>query len=119
MLTDTKAQRNGLVEKCTKLQKKRNQTRETLLHKHRSLSQPIKSSGVNALQLQQPHLHNEILRQVVPADSKFNGSECRRGSRGGGGRWARRPPLGRVPSSQGQKEGILVSLEWLFNTIQT
>ena len=41
---------------------------------------------------------------------------------GGGGRWVRRPPLGRrdprVPSSQGQKEGTLVFLEWLFNTIQ-
>ena len=42
---------------------------------------------------------------------------------GGGGRWVRRPPLGRrdqarVPSSQGQKEGTLVSLEWLFNTIK-
>ena len=38
----------------------------------------------------------------------------------GGGRWGGRPPLGRrdLPSSQGQKEGTLVSLEWLFNTIQ-
>ena len=27
-------------------------------------------------------------------------------------------PKARVPSSQGQKEGTLVSLEWLFNTIQ-
>ena len=27
-------------------------------------------------------------------------------------------PKARVPSSQGQKEGTLVSVEWLFNTIQ-
>ena len=27
-------------------------------------------------------------------------------------------PKARVPSSQGQNEGTLVSLEWLFNTIQ-
>ena len=27
-------------------------------------------------------------------------------------------PSARVPSSQGQKEWTLVSLEWLFNTIQ-
>ena len=27
-------------------------------------------------------------------------------------------PKARVPSSQGQKEGTLVSLEWLFNTFQ-
>ena len=50
--------------------------------------------------------------------------DIRRGSRG----WAlgRAPtpgtegpaPKARVPSSQGQKEGTLVSLEWLFNTIQ-
>ena len=50
----------------------------------------------------------------------------RRGSRGGGGAGAGahpwdvrnpRAPKARVPSSQGQKEGTLVSLEWLF-TIQ-
>ena len=27
-------------------------------------------------------------------------------------------PKARIPSSQGQKKGTLVSLEWLFNTIQ-
>ena len=27
-------------------------------------------------------------------------------------------PKARVPSSQGQKDGTLVSFEWLFNTIQ-
>ena len=42
---------------------------------------------------------------------------------GGGGRWGTLgkegpAPKVRVPSSQGQKEGTLVSLEWLFNTIQ-
>ena len=44
----------------------------------------------------------------------------------GGGTLGRAPtpgtegpaPKTRVPSSQGQKEGTLVSLEWLFNTIQ-
>ena len=49
----------------------------------------------------------------------------RRGSRGGGA-LGRAPtpgteglaPKARVPSSQGQKEGTLVSLEWSFNTIQ-
>ena len=48
----------------------------------------------------------------------------RRGSRGGGALGpAPTPgtegpaPKPRVPSSQGQKEGTLVSLEWLFNII--
>ena len=44
----------------------------------------------------------------------------------GGGALGRAPtpgtegpaPKARVPSSRGQKEGTLVSLEWLFNTIQ-
>ena len=49
----------------------------------------------------------------------------RRGSRGGGAGSGAHPwtegsaPKAQVPSSQGQKEGTLVSLAWLFNTIQT
>ena len=43
------------------------------------------------------------------------------GGAGAGAHPGREGPAGakaRVPSSQGQKEGTLVSLEWLFNTIQ-
>ena len=50
----------------------------------------------------------------------FTLAATRRGSRGGGalGRAPTPGTEGPAPSSQGQKEGTLVSLEWLFNTIQ-
>ena len=51
---------------------------------------------------------------------------CQARIQGGGGALGRAPtpgtegpaPKARFPLSQGQEEGALVSLEWLFNTIQ-